>query len=154
MLSSTSHTHYHIAVIFAAHWVEFMVQYKRWIRPVVIENVFKTLACRSPILGCHMYRCEGCGHTELVAHSCKSRFCPTCGKHATDVWSSQVLNELLDVPYHHLVLSIPWQLRIVILMNRWDGLNLMFRAGCEAIQQWAREVKGMRVGIISVGIME
>ena len=150
MLSSACQTHYHIAAIFAAHWVEFIVQYKRWIRPVVFENVFKVLACRSPILGCHIYRCLGCGYTELIVHSCKSRFCPTCGKHATDVWADQVLNRLLDVPYHHLVMSIPWQLRIVILINRRDGLNLLVRAGCEAIQHWARQIKGMRMGILSV----
>ena len=69
---------------------------------------------RSPVLGCHVYQCDGCGHVELVPHSCKSRFCPTCGKHATDVWASQVLNGLLDVAYHHLIMAIPWQLRFVI----------------------------------------
>ena len=84
----------------------------------------------------------------FAAHSCKSRFCPTCGKHGTDLWADQVLNRLLDVPYHHLVMSIPWQLRIVILLNRRDGLNLLVRVGCEAIQQWAREIKGMRMGIL------
>jgi len=63
---------------------------------------------------------------------------------------TQVLNGLLDVPYHHLVMSIPWQLRIVIIMNRWEGLNLLVRAGCEAIQQWARDTKGMRMGILAV----
>jgi hypothetical protein len=62
------------------------------------------------------------------------------------VWADQVLSRLLDVPYHHLVLSIPWQLRIVILVNRSAGLNLLFRAGTEAIQQWARDVHGMRMG--------
>ncbi|MBW1771321.1 MAG: transposase zinc-binding domain-containing protein [Deltaproteobacteria bacterium] len=48
-------------------------------------------------------KCESGGHVELIPHSCKSRFCPTCGKHATDVWANQVLNGLLDVAYHHLI---------------------------------------------------
>jgi len=51
----------------------------------------------------------------------------------------QVLNRLPDVPYHLLVLSIPWQLRVVILVNREAGLNLLFNAAAEAIQQWARQ---------------
>jgi hypothetical protein len=93
---------------------------------------------------------KGCGHVELTAHSCKSRFCPTCSKHATDVWANQVLNALLDVPYHHLIMAIPWQLRIVIIMNRRAGLNLLVHAASAAIQQWAGDIKGMRMGILIV----
>ena len=105
MLCPATHIRYHIAAILAVHWVQFVAQYKRWIRPVVFENVRKVLACRSPVLGCHIYKCDSCGHVELIPHSCKSRFCPTCGKHATDVWADQVLNGLLDVAYHHLIES-------------------------------------------------
>jgi hypothetical protein len=69
---------------------------------MVFENVRKVLACRSPVLGCHIYQCASCGHVELIPDSCKSRFvsselvegCPTCGKHATDLWAKQVLNNL------------------------------------------------------------
>ena len=50
-----------------------------------------------------------------------------------------MLNRLPDVPYHQLVLSIPWQLRVVILVKREAGLNLLFNAAAEAIQQWARQ---------------
>jgi hypothetical protein len=74
---------------------------------VVFENVRKVLACRTPVLGCHVWECDDCGHVKLMPHSCKSRLCPTCGKHATDVWADRVLNALLDVPYHHLTGSCP-----------------------------------------------
>jgi hypothetical protein len=150
MLSQGKNIRYHIAIIFAAHWSDFVSQYKKWIRPVVFENVRKMLACRTPVLGCHIYKCQICGHFEIVPHSCKSRFCPTCGKHATDVWSTKVLNKLLDCPYHHLVLTIPWQLRIVILMNRWAGLNLLFQAASMSIQQWSHDIKKMKMGILLV----
>jgi hypothetical protein len=45
MLRPAPHTRYHIAAILAAHWIEFVAQYKRWIRPVVFENVRKPLFC-------------------------------------------------------------------------------------------------------------
>jgi hypothetical protein len=150
MMRPAPHIRYHIAAILSVHWIQFVAQYKRWIRPVVFENVRKVLACRSPVLGCHIYQCGSCGHVELIPHSCKSRFCPTCGKHATDVWAEQVLNNLLDVPYHHLIMAIPWQLRIVIMMNRKAGLNLISQAATEAVQQWARDIKKMRLGILVV----
>ena len=43
MLRPAPHIRYHIAAILAAHWIEFVAQYKRWIRPVVFENVRKVL---------------------------------------------------------------------------------------------------------------
>ncbi len=39
MLGCGSEIRYHIATILAAHWWEFVGQYRRWIRPVVFENV-------------------------------------------------------------------------------------------------------------------
>jgi len=146
--------HYYIATIFALQGEEFVLRYTKWIRLVVFENMVKILSCRTAVLGCHIYRCSNCGHVELVYHSCKSRFCPTCGKHATDVWCNQGLNNLLDVPCHHLVLTIPWRLRMLILVNREYGLNLLVRSASKAVQQWAKDVKQMRKGIILDGEME
>ena len=62
-------------------------------------------------------------------------------KIATDVWADQVLNGLLDVAYHHLIMAIPWQLRIVIMMNRRAGLNLITQAATEAAQQWVSQCR-------------
>jgi hypothetical protein len=39
MLRPAPHIRYHNASIRAAHWIQFVRQYKRWIRPVVFENV-------------------------------------------------------------------------------------------------------------------
>ena len=33
LLRPAPHIRYHIAAILAAHWIEFLAQYKRWIRP-------------------------------------------------------------------------------------------------------------------------
>lgn len=149
MLQTGLQIRYHLALILANHWEEFVATYQRWIRPVIFETVRKILACQTPALGCHLYRCA-CGETRVVPHSCKSRFCPRCGKLATDRWADGVLNDLLDVPYHHLVFSVPWQLRSTIALNRWVGLNLIARAACGCLKQWAKEQKGMRLGIVAV----
>jgi hypothetical protein len=39
---------------------------------------------------------------------------------------------------------------IVIIMNRKAALNLLVHAATESIQQWARDIKGMRMGILIV----
>ena len=106
--------------------------------------------------GSNRYPCF-ISHYSIIPTFQHSGFCPTCGKHATDVWANQVLNRLLDVPYHHLIMAIPKpklslgrNSRIVIILNRQAGLNLLVQAATEAIQQWARDVKQMRMGILIV----
>jgi len=150
MLRIGTEIRFRLAAILALHWDEFVESCTRWIRPVVFETVRRVLACRTPILGCHLYRCPQCQQVKVVPHSCKSRFCPSCGKLATDRWADGLLNELLDVPYHHLVFSIPWQLRSTIGFNREVGLNLLVRAACQCLKQWAHDQHGMRMGIVAV----
>jgi hypothetical protein len=150
MLAVGSQIRYRLAALFEAHWDAFVRSAKQWIRPVVFETVRKIVACRTPALGCHLYTCPQCGRREVVPHSCKSRFCPACGKHATDRWTARVLNDLLDVPYHHLVLAVPAHLRGVLSFNRPGTLNLLFSAATAALTQWAREQHGMRLGIVAV----
>ena len=66
MLRPAPHIRYHIAAILAAHWIQFVVQYKRWIRPVVFENVRKVIqgiqVLGIPILWTEQYP-EGLGPT-------------------------------------------------------------------------------------------
>jgi len=150
MLAVGTEIRYRIAALFAAHWDAFVRSTRQWIRPVVFETVRKIIACRTPALGCHLYACPKCQRLEVVPHSCKSRFCPSCGKHATDRWAANVLNDLLDVPYHHLVLAVPAHLRSVLSFNRPATLNLLFQAAISALSQWAREQHGMRLGIVAV----
>ena len=149
MLRIGTQIRYRLAAILAAHWAAFVAQHGQWIRPVVFATIVKILACRTPALGCHVYRCQ-CGEIKIVPHSCKSRFCPTCGKLATDRWADGVLNELLDVPYHHLVVSVPKQLRPIIAFNREIGLNIVARAAHRCLSQWAHDQHGMRLGIVVV----
>jgi hypothetical protein len=150
MLAVGTQVRYRIAALFDAHWEEFVRTTRQRIRAVVFETVRRIRACRTPALGCHLYECPKCHRVEVVPHSCKSRFCPTCGKHATDRWADSVLNDLLDVPYHHVVLSVPAHLRGVFAYNRPASLSLLFRAATAALTQWARDVHGMRLGIVLV----
>ena len=150
MLRPGTRIRYRLAAILLVHWEAFLAKNRKWIRPVVFETVRKIVACRTPVLGCHVYRCPQCQKMEVVPHSCKSRFCPSCGKLATDRWADGVLNELLDVPYHHLVMSPPWQLRPIIAFNREVGLNRLVRAATGCLAQWARDQHGMRMGVVAV----
>ncbi len=67
-------------------------------------------ACRTPALGGQQLACDGCGATQWRWHSCRNRHCPRCQKQAADAWRRARSAELLEVPYAHLVFTLPHEL--------------------------------------------
>ena len=43
-------------------------------------------ACRTVTLGGHVERCDECGATRPVYHSCRNRHCPLCQTRAKEAW--------------------------------------------------------------------
>ena len=111
--------------IFLLYWESYLIWRHDEVREVVKENVNKILACRTPLLGFHINKCNQCGKIRLVPHSCKSRFCNSCGKIMTDRWTGERLSDVLRVEYHHLVFTVPWQLRSIAMANSEIILNLL-----------------------------
>ena len=68
------------------------------------------VSCRTPALGGQLLRCDGCGQQQWRWHSCRNRHCPQCQAQAREAWRAARLRELLDVPYCHLVFTLPHQL--------------------------------------------
>lgn len=68
------------------------------------------VACRTEALGGQRLRCEQCDHEVWRWHSCRNRHCPRCQARAQDAWRRARLAELLDVPYTHLVFTLPHDL--------------------------------------------
>jgi len=139
-----------LQAIFLSHWAAYCAWCEDEIRDTVYENVQKILKCRTPQLGYHMYQCPKCSDVRLIPHSCKSRFCSSCGKIATDKWTEERLSDVLAVGYHHLVFTLPWQLRAICLLNRQVMFQLLFFSASLAIQSWTKEFGGYVPGIYIV----
>lgn len=78
------------------------------------------VSCRTSALGGQLLRCEGCGHEVWRWHSCRNRHCPQCQSQARDAWRQARLRELLDVPYCHLVFTLPHELNgLAAFHGRW-----------------------------------
>ena len=103
------------------------------VRRAVHYHVSRMLSCRTAKLGLHLFGCSNCPTVKVVPHSCKSVFCSSCGKVRTDQWCDELLSDLLDVPYRHLVFTLPWELRLLIQDNRQVLLNVLFRAAADAV---------------------
>jgi hypothetical protein len=78
------------------------------------------VSCRTAALGGQRLRCDGCGAEQWRWHSCRNRHCPQCQSRERDAWRSARLAELLNVPYSHLVFTLPHELNPLAAVHaRW-----------------------------------
>ena len=84
------------------------------------------VSCRTPALGGQLWRCDGCGQQQWRWHSCRNRHCPQCQAQARQAWHQARMSELLDVPYCHLVFTLPHELNALAGVHpRWVYDTLM-----------------------------
>jgi hypothetical protein len=99
-----------------SHWLSTQ-QAKAW-RAIV--------NCRTEALGGQLLQCDGCGAQQWRWHSCRNRHCPQCQARTRDAWLSARMGELLNVPYCHLVFTLPHELNALAAMHpRWVYDTLM-----------------------------
>lgn len=94
---------------------------------IAVARVWRAIvACRTPALGGQRLRCDGCGAEQWRWHSCRNRHCPQCQSRDRDAWRAARLAELLDVPYCHLVFTLPHELNALAAVHaRWVYDTLM-----------------------------
>lgn len=84
------------------------------------------VSCRTRALGGQRLRCDDCGVQQWRWHSCRNRHCPQCQSRDRDAWRAARLAELLDVPYCHLVFTLPHELNALGAVHaRWVYDTLM-----------------------------
>ena len=108
--------------------------------------------CRTKIFGGHVYRCDHCGHQQYAYHSCKNRNCPKCQGDETDRWLARRREELLDVPYFHLVFTLPEELRPIVRRHQKILYGVLMKAAAGALMKLAADPRyvGGRIGALAV----
>ena len=114
-----------------------------------IEDI---LACRTAALGGQLWRCEACNTEVFSYHSCGNRSCPKCHTAQTQEWLERRQAELLPVPYFHITITVPAELRAVLRTNQRDGYGLLMQACAAAIIELARDPRyvGGTVAVLAV----
>lgn len=110
------------------------------------------MACRTAALGGHLRRCETCGHEEIAYNSCRNRHCPKCQAQKQAAWLEAQCANLLEVPYYHIVFTLPQALGPLALQNKRVLYGLLFRAASETLSTIARDEKhlGAKIGFTAV----
>ena len=102
-------------------------------------------ACRTPLLGGQQMACAACGHRHWHYHSCRNRHCPQCGARAKDAWLRGRLAEVLDVPYTHLVFTLPHELgSLYRAQPRWL-IRTLFASVAATLKDFAANPRWMGV---------
>src|SRR3972149_4413355 len=101
------------------NWLKLFLKHRDLIRLSIIVNVLKLLVCRTSFLGYHQFVCPTCSKSMKVPHSCKSRFCPSCGKKATDTWIKNSFNTLPKTIWQHITFTMPSELWVFFWLNRY-----------------------------------
>jgi hypothetical protein len=109
-------------------------------------------ACRTAALGGHVQECDGCGHRQIAYNSCRNRHCPKCQAAARGEWLEAREQELLPVPYFHVVFTLPHELGQLAWQNKKVVYGLLFRAAAATLLTVAADPQhlGAKIGFLSV----
>jgi len=106
------------------------------------------MSCRTAALGGHVDSCECCGHERISYNSCKDRHCPKCQSVAREKWVHSRLADLLDIPYFHMVFTVPECLNELFCSNKEACYGALLRASADTLLECAADKRhlGSKVG--------
>jgi len=104
-------------------------------------------ACRTAALGGHRRECPECGHQLIAYNSCRNRHCPKCQGQKQAEWMAAQSKNLLDVPYFHIVFTLPQPLGPLSLQNKRLLYGLLMRRAADTLLRIARDPRHLGAGI-------
>lgn len=81
------------------------------------ETLQKFIACSIDKCSISL-QCPICGAIHKIKVSCKSRFCPSCGKRYSAIWTENTAASLIDVKHRSVLFTIPKELRMFFFYDR------------------------------------
>ena len=114
--------------------------------------MFDIAHCRTSTFGYHVDRCEQCGYIDGAYNSCRNRHCPTCQGISQRKWVKARLEDLLPVPYYHVVFTLPHTLFPLSLYNKEVIYELLFDSASETLLSFGRDPRwlGGEIGFCGV----
>jgi Putative transposase/Transposase zinc-binding domain len=141
-----------LAEIVGRHGEDYLARFAGQILPSHRRALSDIAACRTAPMGGRLFVCDACGHQHFAYHSCNNRSCPKCSGVRTGRWLAKREDELLPVPYFHVVftLSEPW--REVVRSHQKQLLPLLMRAAGQSLLMLGADPRylGGELGVLCV----
>ena len=147
MLTQTKHSQTEVSNIIRRNFEK--VSYKNYSSDQ-LRVLTAITRCRTAELGGHKRSCESCDYEVPAYNSCLNRHCPKCKGGAVFDWIASREQELLNVPYFHLVFTTPSELKDIFYQNKKICYDILFKAASETLNTVAANNKDVRLGYFGV----
>ncbi len=139
-----------MADVLARFGAQYSAQYP--VRPEQQQVITCIKQCRTGVLGGVQLHCNHCGNISSHYYSCRNRHCPQCQQRASQAWRDQRQQDLLPVPYFHLVFTLPHALNAWVRLHPRVIYTLIFKAAWQTLKQFACDPKRLngQLGMTSV----
>lgn len=105
--------------------------------------------CRTAALGGHIDACDACGTFQISYNSCRNRHCPKCQGHKREEWMQARSDELLPVPYFHVVFTLPASLNTLAMHQPREVYDMLFKAAWQTLHAFGKN-RGLHMGMIAI----
>ena len=125
---------------------------KHPISPAQYKSMSSIANCRTDKLGGHVQECEDCGHIKISYNSCRNRHCPKCQTYLKEKWIDSRKEELLPVPYFHVVFTIPEELNMIAYQNQEIVYKILFNTASQTLLELTGDQKhlGAQIGLMAI----
>src|SRR5690606_18054153 len=125
-----------LAEVLRDHWPDFVRRHRPRLAAAHHRAARAVLACRTPVLGGHVWKCTCKNHPVHYAHhSCNHRSCPRCGALDQRKWAAvQEARLLPDIPYFLVTLTVPDALRGICKLQPAILYDLLLREAAGALK--------------------
>lgn len=141
---------FEVADVLKSNWLQ--VEKNPQINGWQLRTLSAIQLCRTAALGGHVDACTGCGVVRHSYNSCRNRHCPKCQGNEREKWIQKRQEELLPVPYFHVVFTLPDLLCPMALQKPKDIYNTLFEAAWNTIKTFGHDHKhlGAATGMICI----
>ena len=141
---------YEVADVLNQHWLR--VQQHPHINSYQLRTLGAIKICRTASLGGHTDACTNCGTVRNSYNSCRNRHCPKCQGTEREAWIQKREEELLPVPYFHVVFTLPDTLNQLSMHQPKHVYDALFEAAWDTVKTFGLDAKhlGAQTGMISI----
>ena len=118
------------------------------------RTLYAIAVCRTPAMGGHIDQCTNpdCNKIHISYNSCRNRHCPKCQGHKREEWIRARESELINVPYFHVVFTVPHELHEIFIQYPKELYSLIFKVLWSVVKDFASNSKfiGGKIGMIAI----
>jgi hypothetical protein len=95
---------------------------------------------------------EECDYSETRRKPCGDRHCNRCNQNKKLKWMKKMMTDFLSVPYHHVVFTLPEELRNLAICNQVLLYDIFFNSSFNVLNKFGADRKyfGGKIGFIGL----